>query len=151
MIEKQASGRWNVNEHVQQKKEFRNPSIYEKLIRYHSIKIHFKLRLTFDVSHYDTFSFLEVVLGRFPVEINYKIIKWRKNTQFVIYGGFMDLSKFGKYWVFIRILWFMIFWGQKYWKNIILISFFFTKWYSLHTKFMFVKGFFPILCRFDLL
>ena len=43
------------------------------------------------------------------------------------------------------------FWGQKYWKNIILISFFFTKWYSLHTKLMFVKGFFPSLCRFDLL
>lgn len=40
MIEKQRSGRWNVNEHVQQKKEFRNPSIYEKLISYIGIEEH---------------------------------------------------------------------------------------------------------------
>jgi len=40
MIDKQEREGWNLNEHVQRKKEFRNPSIYEKLISYIGIEEH---------------------------------------------------------------------------------------------------------------
>jgi len=40
MIEKKRNGHMNVNEYVQRKKEFRNPSIYDKLVNFIGIEEH---------------------------------------------------------------------------------------------------------------